>query len=178
MTEQLNWTDYRWLSGKESACQCRRHRFNPWVGKIPWRRKWQPTPVFLPGESPWTEEPGMLQSMGSQRVGYNWVTKHSTSSNTAILTEDTKLLFTDVSVIYWCVQTTPRLSGLGQQSFHLFKILPIVVAPPLFHTLPQPATVYVSLSGLSMWSLQQMNQILTRWVWALKNMKVESSMLP
>ena len=35
---------------KESACQCRRPRFNPWVGKIPWRRKWQPTPVFLPGE--------------------------------------------------------------------------------------------------------------------------------
>ena len=36
------------------TCQCRRckrHRFNPWVGKIPWRRKWQPTPVFLPGKS-------------------------------------------------------------------------------------------------------------------------------
>ena len=37
-------------SGKESSCQCRRHGFNPWVGKIPWRRKWQPTPVFLPGK--------------------------------------------------------------------------------------------------------------------------------
>ena len=36
-----------------------------------WRRKWQPTPVFLPGESPWTEEPGGLQSMGSQGVGHN-----------------------------------------------------------------------------------------------------------
>ena len=35
-----------WLSGKESACQCRRHGFDPWVRKIPWRRKWQPTPVF------------------------------------------------------------------------------------------------------------------------------------
>ena len=41
----------RWLSGKESACQCKRSRFNPWVGKIPQRRKWQPTPVFLPGKS-------------------------------------------------------------------------------------------------------------------------------
>ena len=39
-----------WLSSKESICQCRRRRFNPWVGKIPWRRTWQPTPVFLPGE--------------------------------------------------------------------------------------------------------------------------------
>ena len=35
----------------ESIClQCRRPRFNPWVGKIPWRRKWQPTPVLLPGK--------------------------------------------------------------------------------------------------------------------------------
>ena len=41
------------------------------LGKIPWRNVWQPTPVFLPGESPWTEEPGGLQSMGLQRVGYN-----------------------------------------------------------------------------------------------------------
>ena len=54
------------LGGKESACQCRRlkrFRFNPCVRKIPWRKKWQPTPVFLPkkfhglrslaGYSPW-----------------------------------------------------------------------------------------------------------------------------
>ena len=41
----------RWCSGRESACQCRRWKrcgFDPRVGKIPWRRKWQPTPVFLP----------------------------------------------------------------------------------------------------------------------------------
>ena len=44
----------RWLSGKESSYQCRRCRrlgFDPWVRKIPWRREWQPTPIFLPGES-------------------------------------------------------------------------------------------------------------------------------
>ena len=44
----------RWLSGKEPACQSRWHRrrgFDPWVGKIHWERKWQPTPVLLPGES-------------------------------------------------------------------------------------------------------------------------------
>ena len=39
-----------WVSGKESACSAE-DAFNPWVGKIPWRRKWQPTPVFLPGKS-------------------------------------------------------------------------------------------------------------------------------
>ena len=41
------------------------------------RRTWQPTPVFLPRESPWTEEPGRLQPMGLQTVGHYWVTKHS-----------------------------------------------------------------------------------------------------
>ena len=41
------------LISKEPACQCRRYKrlgFDPWVRKIPWRRQWQPTPVFLPGE--------------------------------------------------------------------------------------------------------------------------------
>ena len=45
-------------SGKESAYQfraCKRYRFHPWVEKIPWSKKWQPTPVFLPGKIPWTE---------------------------------------------------------------------------------------------------------------------------
>ena len=44
----------RGTGGKEPACQsrkCKRQGFNPWVGTIPWRREWQPTPVFLPGES-------------------------------------------------------------------------------------------------------------------------------
>ena len=43
---------------------------------MPWWETWQPTPVFLPGVTPWTEEPGGLQFMGSQRVGHNWATKH------------------------------------------------------------------------------------------------------
>ena len=39
------------VNGKEPACQGRRPGFHPWVGKIPWRRAWQPTPVSLPRES-------------------------------------------------------------------------------------------------------------------------------
>ena len=62
-----NWTTPRYIdtdigkggfaggaSVKEPVCQCRRqkrHRFDPWVRKIPWRKKWQATPVFLPGEA-------------------------------------------------------------------------------------------------------------------------------
>ena len=45
-----------------------RWEFNSWLGKIPWRTAWQPTPGFLPGESPWTEDPDGLQSMGSKRL--------------------------------------------------------------------------------------------------------------
>ena len=57
-TQRSNFTVFHFptsgTSGKEPACQCRRHKrhgFDPWVGKIPCRRAWQPTPVFLPGES-------------------------------------------------------------------------------------------------------------------------------
>ena len=61
-----------WLTSRESACQCRRRGFNPWVRKIPWRRKWQlqcsclgnPTDRSLAGYSPW-----------SCRVGHNLATK-------------------------------------------------------------------------------------------------------
>ena len=46
-----------------------------WVPSLnwedPWKRAWQSTPLFLPGESPWTEEPGRLQSMGLQRVRHD-----------------------------------------------------------------------------------------------------------
>ena len=78
----------RWYSGKESACQCRRFRrgrFNPWVKKISWSRKWQPTPVFLPtkvwgrrslvGYGPWgckesdtAEYTGNKELMGSKAI--------------------------------------------------------------------------------------------------------------
>ena len=40
-----------WLSVKKSTCQCRKCGFDSWSKKIPWRRKWQPTLVFLPGKS-------------------------------------------------------------------------------------------------------------------------------
>ena len=54
-------------NGKEICLQYRRLRFDPWVGKIRWRMKWQPIPVFLPGEISCTKEPGGIQSMGSQK---------------------------------------------------------------------------------------------------------------
>ena len=50
------------LNGKESTCQGSRRRFDPWFGKIPWRRKWQPTPVCLLGKSH-----GQRSLVGSQK---------------------------------------------------------------------------------------------------------------
>ena len=53
----FSWRVLFWLgfpdgaSGKEPAYQCRKRGFDPWVGKIPWRGAWQPTPVFFPGET-------------------------------------------------------------------------------------------------------------------------------
>ena len=52
-------------SAVESICSAGL-QFNPWGGKICWRRKWQPTPVILFEKHPWTEEAGGLQSIGSQ----------------------------------------------------------------------------------------------------------------
>ena len=66
-TRLSDWTELNWTeeggrgipggtSGKEPICQsrrCKRYRFDPWIRKIPWRRTWQPTPVFFPRESHW-----------------------------------------------------------------------------------------------------------------------------
>ena len=75
-------------SGKEPTCQCRRHKrcvFDPWVRKIPWKRSWQSTSVFLPRESPWIEEPVRLWFIGSQRVGHDWSDFTHTHTHTACI---------------------------------------------------------------------------------------------
>ena len=75
----------RWLRGEEFTCQCRRCRrcgLDPWVGKIPWRRKWQPTPVFLPGESH-----GQKNLADYSPWGHKSQTQPSDSSHTPELVE-------------------------------------------------------------------------------------------
>ena len=64
-----------WLRGKEPACQCRRHGF-PWVGKIPWRREWQPTLVSLPEESHGQRSLMDYSAWDPKRVRPDLVTKH------------------------------------------------------------------------------------------------------
>ena len=66
--------------GKESPAM-----WKTWFQSLGWEdslegQAWQHTPIFLPRETPWTEEPGGLQSMGSQRVRHNQATKHHTTA--------------------------------------------------------------------------------------------------
>ena len=70
----------RWHSGKESTCQCRRHGrlgFHPWIGKIPWRRKWQPSPVFLPEESHGQRSLEGYSPWGCKELDTTEVTEHT-----------------------------------------------------------------------------------------------------
>ena len=87
-----------------------------WIRKIPWKRKWQPTPVFLPGESPWTEEPGGLQSMGSQRVGQDWATKHRN------ITERIKVMRTLAEGRWLCFAECYSQSSPTWMTLHLFLL--------------------------------------------------------
>ena len=66
------------LSGKYYTCQCRshrKHRFDPQVGKIPWRREMATSSSIFAWEISWIEEPGRLQSMAHKRVGHDLVAK-------------------------------------------------------------------------------------------------------
>ena len=66
-----------WLSGKESTCQWRGPGFDPWVRKIPWRSKWQPTPVFLPGKSRGQRSLAGYSPWGWKRVGFSLSWAHT-----------------------------------------------------------------------------------------------------
>ena len=93
------------ISGKEYACQSRRtkgHGFDPWVRKIPWRRKWQPTPVFLPGKSH-----GQRSLVGYSPQGHK---ESDTMEHIYFYMHETGMEgYTKISNIYWlCV-------GLGGQ---------------------------------------------------------------
>jgi len=61
-------------SGEEPTShsrRCKRHGFDPWIRRIPWRRAWQPTLEVLPGESHGQTEPGRLHFMGALRVEHD-----------------------------------------------------------------------------------------------------------
>ena len=101
------------LRGKEFTCQCKKHRFDPWVGKVPWRRKWQPTSVLLPGKS-----------HGQSLVGYGpWSCKESnitehTQGKTQLCTKTYMWLSLVIMNDFWFFFHFPSFL----QWFHAFKM--------------------------------------------------------
>ena len=132
----------RWPSGKESACQCRRFRrcgFSPWVWKIPWRRKWQPTPIFLPGK--FHEQRSLTgSSLWCYRVGHDWVVKQQKTK------ENSKLF---LSVTSQFRESLPWFTTAQEGES---------IAHPVSCPICQPASLCISdtllclvISGISLW---------------------------
>ena len=119
-TERLNWTGIMtvglpwWLRGKESAHHCRRCVFDPWVGKIPLEKEMATHSSILAWEIPWTEEPGGLHSMGSQKR-HDLVTKQYYDCNFAL----------SLVIIYITSIFLPREEASWSQKPGLFWLITI-----------------------------------------------------
>ena len=112
----------RWYRGKESACRC---RFDPWVWKIPWHRKWQPTSIFLPGKfhgqrslanySPW----GCKES-----VTTDWVCIHAVIAQHSLGTTARCEIYPSTAVGAFGSSPHPTISGLPFlcQTLHPCKV--------------------------------------------------------
>ena len=87
------------------------------LGRSPGGGHWQPTPVLLPGESPCTEEPGKLKSMVLQRVGHNWVTKHSTAQHILNLHQ-----FALEKILNYCLYVSAKYNWYFNQMFMRYKL--------------------------------------------------------
>ena len=97
---------------KEPSCQCRRgkkHGFYPWVGKIPWRRAWRRTLVFLPGES-----------HGQSLVGYRWMQQKRLSLNPGIKSS--------VSCVLWIYPPPPPTPNSPAYDFSIHFLMEIVLS--------------------------------------------------
>ena len=109
----------RWLSDKDSACQYKRCRLDPWVRKIPWSGKRQSTPGFWPRESHGQSSLVVYSSWGHIRVGYDWITKQQQHGllteallSLALVQIPAPLLLT-VRQVLWCA------SLFGAWFYHL-----------------------------------------------------------
>ena len=96
-----------WLSSKEFACSARGAGDAgpvPWVGKIPWRRKWQPTPVFLPGESHGQRSLEGYGPWGRKELNTTKATEH---------------VHTGLPLVQWLVRQVEDLKGLLGKGRHI-----------------------------------------------------------
>ena len=87
-----------------------------------WSRAQQPTPVLLPGESPWTEESGGLLSMGLQRVRHNWSDLACTHTHIYIYTDIHVYKFKITSPILWILKYYSDMSQVSFMSLNKYSI--------------------------------------------------------
>ena len=125
--------------GKEPTCQCRNHGFDPWVGKIPWTSKWQPTPGFLPGKSHGQSSLVGCSPWGHKRVRHDSETKTTTKAPTKTNSQlwHCALLF-QLTGQYWNQETDTGitlLTGL-QALFSYRQLLPALICVCLCSGIP------------------------------------------
>ena len=128
----------------------RRPGFDPWVGKIPWRRARQPISVFLLGEFPWTEEPGGLQSMGLWRVGHDWVTKHTAHTVKGFHVVNEAEI--DVFLEFPCFSYDPADVGNLISGSSAFSESSLYIWKFLIHILQKPSLKDFEHNLTSMWN--------------------------
>ena len=106
-------TEYFYAEGRfpQSHCRrCTRRGFDLWVGKIPWRRKWQPTLVFLPGESHGQRSPAGYSAWGlKSHTGLKWLSAHTACCRHTICSIIYLFAFTWLGRFSACVLSCPRL---------------------------------------------------------------------
>ena len=143
----------RGLRQKRTCLRCGRSRFNPWVGKIPWRREWQPTPVFLPGESH-----GQRSLEGYSLCGHAWTTNthahiHTHAHTYTFLLPHSLCKFPvlKVSDKMSCLQKSPSPALHSQSSFSFalialsqFLVLCVVAFDWLYRSFDSVLTLRLS----------------------------------
>ena len=105
-----------WLGAKESTFQCRRCRFDPWVGKSPWRRKLQPIPVFMPGESHGEKSPAGYSPWGHKESD---TTSQLNNNPSPWLVCQLPASYSFVTFIFNKLKSDPRLLCLPQTAIEL-----------------------------------------------------------
>ena len=122
-------------SCKEPACQyrrCKRCGFDPWVGKIPWRRAWQPTPVLLPRESDGQRSLAGYSPQDRKRVGHGWSylasTSHTCGTAAVQLTKTAAAAGSrmDCQTRHIWLQTTEIPNSLGKEESVLLVVVGVV----------------------------------------------------
>ena len=122
----------RWLSSKESACQCRTCRFYPWVRKIPSRRKWQPTPLFLPGKSHGQRSLVGYSPWGRREVDTpEWLSTHIYTIRTTLSSSGSKKAWSQLLIT---VRMSPFFLLLCIKAWG-YHILPASTLPWPLHTI-------------------------------------------